>query len=269
MVNVLVLQIEDRSDDQFLQDSMQINKDICEQNNMQYEFLYKSKDNVPPYWGKVFEIDRILSNNAYSNIDYVFWIDSDAFFLNFDKNKLYNFLNQYSKYSMIITKDPPPWKANFNAGSFIVKNDVYGREIVSYWKSLYNSNNWQFENNQWKTNSQYAGDDYEQGSFATYILTNNEYSKHIKVVPYYILNNTSCIENTNETIVSHLAGKYKNNKETVENCKNVTNKPFYNTYIGWIVIIVIIILIIIVILTMLYNKKLQLSVYKFFKKIFH
>ena len=102
MVNVLVLQIEDRSDDQFLQDSMQINKYICEQNNMQYEFLYKSKDNVPPYWGKVFEIDRILTSNEYSNIDYIFWIDSDAFFLNFDKSKLYNFLNctNYDEYKI-------------------------------------------------------------------------------------------------------------------------------------------------------------------------
>ena len=83
MLNILVLQIEDRSDDNFLNENMQLNKKICSENNMQYKFLYKSQDNVPPYWGKVFEIDRILNDN--SNVDYIFWIDSDAFFINFHK----------------------------------------------------------------------------------------------------------------------------------------------------------------------------------------
>jgi hypothetical protein len=251
MASILVLQIEDRENDEFLNNNMQLNKIICQDNNMQYKFMYKSKEDVPPYWGKVFEIDRILNNPNNSSIDYIFWLDSDAFFLNFDRNKLDNFLNSYSNYSMIITKDPPPWTANFNAGSFIVKNDKYGREIVSYWKTLYNPNNWWRENNTWKTNSKYAGDDYEQGALATKILTNNKYSEHIKIVPYYILNNTSCTENVNETIVSHLAGNHKNNIITVENCKKSQNASYNKKYIFVIIFIVISVLIFV------YNKKIK------------
>ena len=263
MFNIVVLQIEDRSDNNFLNENMQLNKEICNENNMQYKFLYKSQDNVPPYWGKVFEIDRILNDN--SNVDYIFWIDSDAFFLHFHKNRLTDFLNKYSNYSMIITKDPPPWNMKFNAGVFIVKNDSYSREIFSYWKSLYNPNNWRMEGNKWKTDKPYAGDDYEQGAFATYILSNNQYSAYIKTVPYYILNNNSCTENTNETIVTHLAGRIKDPFK-IATCKNV----LYNQNYGIIYFIICLILfVIIVLLCYCYSKKMKKYIHKlyvFYKK---
>jgi len=227
---------------------------------MQYKFLYKSQYNVAPYWGKVFEIDRIISDKSNSNIDYVFWIDSDAFFLHFNKNKLTDFLNKYSNYSMIITKDHPPWNMKFNAGVFIVKNDSYSREIFSYWKSLYNPNNWWMEGNKWKTDKPYAGDDYEQGAFVTYILSNNQYSAHIKSVPYVILNNSSCTENTNETIITHLAGRTKDPVK-IATCKNV----LYNQNYGIIyVIICLFLLLLIVLLFYCYRKKIKKNYYKFY-----
>lgn len=262
MLNILVLQIEDRSDDNFLNENMQLNNKICQENSIQYKFLYKSQDNVPPYWGKVFEIDKIITDKSNSNIDYIFWIDSDAFFLNFNKNKLIDFLNKYSEYSMIITKDPPPWKMNFNAGSFIVKNDSYSLEIFSYWKSLYNENNWWIEDNKWKTNKPYAGDDYEQGAFASNILTNNQYSTHIKVVPYYILNNTSCTENTDETIITHLAGKHKNDIATVANCKNVLYNKNYG--IVYFIMFLFLLLILLLVVSVFYNKKMKKILHKFY-----
>jgi hypothetical protein len=86
MVTILVLQIEDRKNDEFLNNNMQLNKIICQDNNMQYKFIYKSEEDVSPYWGKVFEIDKILTNPNNLTIDYIFWLDSDAFFLNFNKN---------------------------------------------------------------------------------------------------------------------------------------------------------------------------------------
>jgi hypothetical protein len=258
MLNIVVLQIEDRSDNNFLNENMQLNKEICNENNIQYKFLYKSQDNVPPYWGKVFEIDRILTNNT--NVDYIFWIDSDAFFLHFNKNKLIGFLDKNSGYSMIITKDPPPWKMNFNAGVFIVKNDSYSREIFSYWKSLYNPNNWWIEDNKWKTDKPYAGNDYEQGAFATKILTNNKYSTHIKTVPYYILNNNSCTENTNETIVTHLAGRIKDPLK-IATCKNVLYNQNYDIIYF---IISLFLLLLIVLLCYCYNKKMKKYIHKLF-----
>jgi hypothetical protein len=259
MSNILVLQIEDRINDKFLNENIQLNKKICNENNLQYKFLYKSHDNVPPYWAKVFEIDKILSDNL--NIDYVFWIDSDAFFINFNKNRLTDFLNKYSNYSMIITKDPPPWTAKFNAGSFIVKNDSHSREIFSYWKSLYNTNNWWIENNKWKTDKPYAGNDYEQGAFATKILTNSQYSRYIKTVPYYILNNTSCTENTTETIVTHLAGNHKDNITKVDNCRIVIYNEGY--YVYFFIVCFILLLILLLFIFVFYNKKMKKNMYKF------
>jgi hypothetical protein len=264
MFNILVLQIEDRSDDSFLNENMRLNKDICQKNNMQYKFLYKSQDNVPPYWAKVFEIDRILNDNT--NVDYIFWIDSDAFFINFNKNRLTTFLTKNSEYSMIITKDPPPWKMSFNAGSFIVKNDSYSREIFSYWKSLYNPDNWWIEDNKWKTDKPYAGNDYEQGAFATKILTNSQYSTHIKTVPYYILNNTSCTENTKETIVTHLAGNHKHNITKVENCKNVIHNDGY--YIYFFIVVLGLLLCLLVFVFVFHNKKWQKTTFHKFNKFF-
>lgn len=254
MTNILVLQIEDRENDEFLTNNMHFNKIICQDNNMQYKFMYKSEDDVPPYWAKVFEIDKILTNPNNSNINYIFWIDSDAFFLNFNKEKLNDFINKYSNYSVIITKDPPPWPAGFNAGSFLVKNDKYGREIVSYWKSLYNPNNWWRENGAWKTNSKYAGIDYEQGAFDIKILNNPQFSSHIKTVPYYILNNTSCTEYVDETIVSHLAGSHKNNLIKVETCKQAQNNIFYRKYmwVFWLIFILVILF-----LSMIYRKSIK------------
>lgn len=264
MSNILVLQIEDRSDNNFLNENMQLNKKICQENNMQYKFLYKSQDNVPPYWGKVFEIDRIISDKNNSNVDYVFWIDSDAFFLHFNKNKLVDFLNKYSEYSMIITTDHPPWKLKFNAGVFIVKNDSNSREIISYWKSLYNPNNWWIEDNKWKTDKPYSGDDYEQGAFITNILTNNKYSAHIKTVSYYILNNNTCTENTNETIVTHLAGRSKDPLK-IANCKNI----LYNQNYGIIYFIIcLFLLLLIVILCYCYNKKMKKYIDKYIHKLY-
>jgi len=266
MFNILVLQIEDRTDNDFLNENMELNKKICSENDMQYKFLTKSLDNVPPYWAKVFDIDRIINNPNNSTIDYVFWIDSDAFFINFNKNRLNDFLSKYSEYSMIITKDPPPWKMQFNAGCFIVKNDSYSRQIFSYWKSLYNSNNWRIEDNKWKTDKQYAGDDYEQGAFATNILTKKEYSQHIKVVPYYILNNISCTENTSETIVSHLAGHYKNDMVLEADCKQIKYNNNNNKFYLWyflLGLVLVFVLLLFLSFFMFYNKKMRKYFYKF------
>jgi len=218
MVNILVLQIEDRTDNDFIQKLMKDNKKKCENNDIEYHFQPKSTDDVPPYWGKIFEIDRLLSDRR--DVDYIYWMDSDAFFINVDKKKLEDVIDNNSKYSMIISKDMPPWSGEFNAGSFIVKNDKKGREIIRAWKSLYNASVWRKEGEKsWKTDSTWGGDAYEQGSFVNNIIKDDKYSRHISVLPYYVLNNNNCVNNVEETIVTHLAGEHKENSETVSNCE--------------------------------------------------
>lgn len=215
MNKILVLQIEDRSD-ALLQKFMDQNKKICLENNITYINLKKSSFNVPPYWGKVFEIQKLM--REYKDVNYIFWLDSDAFFYNFNINKLNNLLNKYAEYSFIISRDMPPWDVNdFNAGSFIVKNSNISYEIINTWKTYYNQDKWKKEADKWITNERWAGPEYEQGSFIKYIYNSN-YRKYIKQLPFYILNNNNCSDNNSDIIVTHLAGYHKKNKINIDNC---------------------------------------------------
>jgi hypothetical protein len=160
-MKILLLQIEDRNDDK-LKKFMENNEKICNENNIKYISLKKSRDHVPPYWGKIFEINKIMEEDK--TIDYVIWLDSDAFFINYNNKRFHDFLKKYEKYSMIYTKDMPPWElGDFNAGSFIVKNNEIGRNIIKEWMLYYKSHNWTYKNSKWETKMVWAGEDYEQG----------------------------------------------------------------------------------------------------------
>ena len=75
---ILVLQIEDRSDN-FLNKLLYENKQICKENEMEYIFINNGSDKIPPYWRKVFEINNIINDDKNKNLDYIMWLDSDAF----------------------------------------------------------------------------------------------------------------------------------------------------------------------------------------------
>jgi galactosyl transferase GMA12/MNN10 family len=212
--------MEDRNNNN-LSSFMNENKRICLENGMHYIFLEKTSFHVPPYWGKVFELNKLMKENP--RITYFMWLDSDAFFINFDKKRLENFLHKYQYYSMLISKDMPPWGGVFNAGSFIVKNDERGRGIMKEWISNYNPNKWTYANSKWTTPSVWAGEDYEQGSFIKHILNSTKYNKYIVQLPYQFLNNNNCIDNTTDTITTHLAAEHKNNYFTVQKCLNIFN----------------------------------------------
>jgi len=225
MFSIILLQIEDRKDDKLTR-FMKENKKICQKNGIQYIFIEKSRDHVPPYWGKIFELRRIMEENT--DVDYFIWLDSDAFFIHFNNNKLYELLKTHEKYSMIITKDMPPWgNAEFNAGSFIIKNDEYGNKIINKWCSLYNSNDWTYKDDKWVTESTWAGNSYEQGSFVTYILNESEYKSHIVQLPYDVLNNNNC-ESVENTISTHLAGNFKNDESIVDKCLSIFQSAMEN-----------------------------------------
>jgi len=215
-MKVVLLQIEDRFNNR-LQTFMNENKEICLKNGIQYISLKKSYYDVPPYWGKIFEIYKIMNEN--NEIDYVMWLDSDAFFINYSNNKFHDFLKKYEKYSMIFTEDIPPWEGEFCAGSFIVKNDKIGKDIIKEWISHYHPDKWKYENLKWKTDTQWAGEHYEQGAFIKFILHNDKFVNHIIKLPYYYLNNNNCEHNMNETITVHLAGHYRDDI-------NIVNKFF-------------------------------------------
>jgi len=242
MNNILVLQVEDR-DDQLLNKLMEQNKKICLENNITYVNLKKSSYDVPPYWAKVFEIYRIMMTRP--EIQCIMWLDSDAVFYNFSKIKLLTLLNKNTEYSMIISKDMPPWEEKeFNAGVFIIANDKNGHDIIKKWMKLYDPEKWVYFANEWLAESDYGDDDYEQGAFIKYIYHNKEYSKYIKQVPFYVLNNNNCCDNNHNIIVTHLAGYHKHNQVNIDNClASFDNNDNNDNKILFLIIIIIIIII--------------------------
>lgn len=263
-MKILILQIEDRNDSK-LNNFMNYNKLICNKYNIEYIYKKKSRVMVPPYWGKIYEIYEIMKEKP--SLDYIMWLDSDAFFFNYNNDRFHNFIKKYSKYSMIFTKDMPPWRGEFNAGVFIIKNDEIGQNIIKEWLSHYNPNNWKYENMVWTTNTKWAGDSYEQGSFIKYIKNNNKFINNIIQLPYFYLNNNNCENNTNDTITVHLAAFHKNNYNTIYKClrknkMNISHDYFtftnYNT--NTIDIYKILKIIILFILLFVLVKKLRLLI---------
>jgi hypothetical protein len=223
MKSISVLQIEDRKSE-LLNIFINENREICKKHNMEYIILEKSSYHIPPYWAKIFEMKKIMRNNLHT--DYFVWLDSDAFFVNFDNHRFQEFLKKYENYSIITTRNMPPWnippkKKFFNAGSFIMKNDIHTHHIMTEWISKYNSKKWQYIDSKWQTESEWSGIDYEQGSFVKYILNSSRYNNKIANIDYYYLNNNNCENNTNDTLVVHLAGFHKTINNTLLPCLEI------------------------------------------------
>jgi hypothetical protein len=263
-MKILVLQIEDRNDN-FLNKLMKSNRIICNNNDIEYVFLKKSNQLVPPYWAKIYEIKRLLYE--HSDVDYIIWIDSDAFFINFTKDRLINFLNKYNTYSFIGTNNMPPWQdEKFNAGVFIVKNNNIGKNIINKWITYYHKDVWTYdeETKKWDTQAKYAGEEYEEGSFIKYILEDKNLVKDIKILPYYYLNNNNCNDYQDETLLVHLAATHKKDENNVAICtkkliNNDINENFIDTSKKNILMIILLIFLVIIVLIIL------VIIYKYYK----
>jgi hypothetical protein len=209
-MRLLVLQIENR-DDPMLNAFMKMNRDMCQKHGAEYMFLDSSTVNAPPYWWKVFEIDRIMQNR--NDIDLIMWLDSDAFLSQWKRNNPIQLAMQYPKANVFVSPDAPPkYSATFCAGSFLIRNNETGRRLVDKWKDLYNKERWTNKNGHWKTEGSFGGLDYEQGSFIEHFLSQAK-EWGIIILPYYIFNETNCKSPHHDSISTHLAGHYKENKE--------------------------------------------------------
>lgn len=226
----MILQLEDRNEN-MLNQFMDHNKEICDENNLRYMRKKKSSYHVPCYWGKIFEMKKLMTENP--NTPFFMWLDSDAFFINFDKKRFTTFVNKHlENKSMIITKDMPPWNdGEFNAGSFIVKNDSTGKKILEDWINLYNKNVWHY-NGEWTTKAKWAGEEYEQGAFSMHILP--KYRNNIQQLDYYFLNNNNP-EKNNEAITAHLARNFKHDK-------NLRDKFFKLKTFPWVFFVLMIVI---------------------------
>ena len=268
---ILVLQIEDRTDN-LLNKLLNENKKICQANGIEYVFMNNTSSTISAYWRKVFEINNIMKKKEYDNIDYIMWLDSDAFLFEFTKEKLNNLLEKNKDYSMLITPDMPEYYSKFCAGVFMIKNNKEGKKIIDKWISLYNPNDWKYdtEKKKWITDKEWAGVAYEQGSFTEYILTDEKFKKDILILPYYVFNNNSCSDYKPDKISTHLKGHLKADKKITDKCEETLKyklnqkenfESHYNNNFK-IIIIILIILILLLILIFFLKKKVCLKLIK-------
>jgi hypothetical protein len=147
--------------------------------------------------------------NSRKDIDMVMWLDSDAFFVQFQTMNPFTLVKMYSDYIMWLSPDAPKYSAPFCAGAFLIKNDTEGRKLIRYWRDLYNKDRWVLKDGRWSTIGDFAGPDYEQGAFIDNIHQNDLWKHRICTLPYYVFNEVEC-ENPNPLTISiHLAGHYK------------------------------------------------------------
>ena len=234
----LVIQYDDRDlTNHSYNKLIKINKEYCKLHNLDYIYIKNNYNNYPPYWVKVKILYDFINNDKYKHYDGFIWIDTDAVFSNKHKNILsliddkhsfyispdtltyaisavlnisdiYDDVNLYHIliYGMInnINNIIPIYRP-LCVGVFLVKNNQDGKNIINTWWSKYNSKRWVYNNNSWHTDGIWAGIDYEQGSFNTYIYP--EFKNSIKVLHSSAL---SDINNKHpNSYVSHYMGSRK------------------------------------------------------------
>jgi len=180
------------------------NKEYCKKHGYAYMFFNHKDQTVPVYWMKVKLVNEVVNTNKYEG---VLWIDTDAVIKDLDRT-LDSFGN--SNTSIVICEDFHPEVNNgktypgtypFNAGVWIAKNNDIGKDIMNKWLELYNPDHWKSNNKgNLKSNTQFSGPAYEQGSFVDIILP--KYKDNILVLPWYVFNALDAKRNS-ETFILH------------------------------------------------------------------
>jgi hypothetical protein len=152
-----------------------VDKEMMNRNNHYahkwgHEYIFKKDgyEGISPYWRKVFLVKDILGSDKYGGI---VWLDTDATIYKMDTDL--NSLLEEGKHFYKST-DNTPGNKGFCAGVWFVLNTPIGKEIISKWAEKYNGDKWRKNNTNlkrpWKTNGEWAGQNYEQGSFIDNIL---------------------------------------------------------------------------------------------------
>lgn len=134
-----------------------------------HDYIFKKDgyDDISPYWRKVFLVKEILATGNYRGI---LWLDTDAtiYAMDTDLNNLVEEGKHFYK-----SADNTPTNKGFCAGVWFVLNTPIGKEILSKWAEGYKADKWRKSIfGKWKANGEWAGENYEQGSFINTILPN-------------------------------------------------------------------------------------------------
>jgi hypothetical protein len=195
----LIIQYDDRPTDNFDKEFMRRNQAYAKKHGYKYKFISKGYTNLPPYWRKVAIVKKLLDTDEYKGI---LWLDTDAVIY----NQLISLDCVGDTLKHFIKAINSGGNQIFNAGVWSVKATDKGKKIMKKWMDMYDPSKWKHEGKAWTTEGAWAGDVYEQGSFA------------YKVVPEHR-------DNINTTDESFLQGVYQNNKNS-----DVFVYHFYNIF---------------------------------------
>lgn len=188
-------------------------KYYCEKHGYEYVFITKSDRDVPPYWQKVYIVKEHLPK--YKGI---LWMDTDATIFNLEIP-----LDNY------ITKDHSFYKSIdsggnqiFNAGVWIVMNNEMGMKILDDWIAKYDEKMWRKDGAGWHTDTPWAGDAYEQGSFAHKVVP--EHENHIKTLDENVLQSND-MDDKNTFILHFWRGKSSQIEEFLKRFPEPSSGP--------------------------------------------
>jgi len=198
----LIVQYDDRPLNKNHTEFIRRNQIYAKKHGYYYTFINKGYTDLPPYWRKVAIVRDYLNTDKYKGI---MWLDTDAVI--FNMNISLDHVGDTTKHFFKATNSTG--NQIFNAGVWTVKNTIAGKKIMEKWMELYDPSKWKQNGKSWSTDSNWAGEDYEQGAFA------------YKIVPRYNKN----INTLNEPF---LQGVYPKMGE--KHHDNVFVYHFYNVY---------------------------------------
>jgi hypothetical protein len=237
-LKVAMLQIENRKND-YYEWCIKKNKAYCDKHEIDHILMRQGPINLPPYWYKVFVFLDLMNQNKH---DIICWMDSDAY-VHDVKYDLRNFFNTGS-HTMITAPDPPGMGSDFMAAVYMCRNDPQGRQIFQEWTKYFDPRKWVKINGSWKYigHGNWAGIDYEQGSFAKYILP--KYKHLIRSVPWYVFHEINCTDPHSECWSVHIPGHIKQARYSCVLRDQMNNQmKKMNTLVASIMILLLVIII--------------------------
>jgi len=172
-----------------------------------YIFTKDGYADIAPYWRKVFVVKDILAKGTYKG---VLWLDTDATIYNMDTDL--NSLVEEGKH-FYKSADITPGNKRFCAGVWFVLNTPVGKEIMSKWAEGYKGDKWKKNvTGKWQTNGEWAGQNYEQGSFMKTILPN--YADSLK---HYDENFLQALEPSPKAFILHFYFTKDNRADFLKN----------------------------------------------------
>lgn len=166
MVNVCVLQCDNRPSLDYLLKTQTVNKMFCEYLGYNYLFVEMNNCNllnIHPATQKIFIVNEFLKNNP--NCDILVFLDSDAWIQ--DPNSLniiiHNLITNKQKHGCFSRDISVVHHTYINSGAFIIKNNNYIKEMYNYLETevCYNSSH----HNVWP---------YDQYYISEYVYQNKE-----------------------------------------------------------------------------------------------